>query len=63
MSCRPALKKRHAQDTKQCCFAPMLGYKTAVWNAKPHRCNSKDRKAVFSLGFRPALEQRAYTRH
>jgi len=29
---------------------PVLSYKTAVWNAKPHRCNCKDRKVVFSLG-------------
>ncbi len=38
---------------------PVLCYKTAVWGAKPHMCNCKERKVVFSLGCRPALEQKA----
>jgi len=41
----------------------VLSYNRAVWGAKPHRCNCKDRKVVFSLGCRPALEQRACTKH
>ncbi|DBA73597.1 TPA: hypothetical protein ACH3X1_011239 [Trebouxia sp. C0004] len=48
----------HAQDTKQCCFAPVLSNNRAVWGAKPHRCNCKGRKGCLQLGCRPALEQR-----